>query len=448
MVGEEAARPGAEEMVERLRRLQQLGVRRGLSPRPSEAKPPAPPPSRSVREIRGDELAARVGGEVVQTPFGPCLLASRRYALNEARAGLSLETARGLDGAAVAACGRDERLASCDWPRSVFLDTETSGLSGGAGTFAFMVGIGLFEGDAFVVYQAFMRHPGEERALLSVVSDLVSQGSVLVTFNGRSFDAPLLATRYALHRERSPLAALPHFDLLPAARQRWRLRLSSCALSSLEREVLAFARELDDVPGWLIPSIYQHYAGSYGAPDEVTTDQMARVFYHNREDIVSMVPLAARLTEPFAQTALNASDPSLHPAEWVGLARCYEELGWHAAGERAYRQALAQPLEPALRGLALERLASLLKRQARRDEAAAVWVDWITSVPGVDVTPYEELAKHYEWHASDVAAARKWTLWALHTARQAPPGPARDDIEARLRHRLARLEGKGAGEGK
>ena len=139
-----------------------------------------------------------------------------------------------------------------------------------------MVGIGTFEeaeegkegnqgkhgegGSVYVVRQVFMDNPGQERALLSFVGDVLARCTGLVSFNGRAFDAPLLENRYLLNREPSPLRGLLHFDLLPAARQRWRLRLPSRSLGSLERDILAFERSEEDVPGWLIPSIYQQYA--------------------------------------------------------------------------------------------------------------------------------------------------------------------------------------------
>jgi hypothetical protein len=213
-------------------------------------------------------------------------------------------------------------------------------------------------------------------------------------------------------------------------------------LSALEQEILGFRRTEQDVPGWLIPSIYQEYARCYGQPRSEVVDDMTRVFYHNREDIVNMAPLAAMLCAPFEPAGAWAPDPGLHPADWVSLGRCYEELDWQEASERAYRCALGTALPAELRGLALQRLGWLLKRQQRRAEAVAIWHDWITSVPGPDVTPYEELAKHHEWHEPDLAAARKWTLWGLHTARQLPPGPAREETLASLQHRLERLERK------
>jgi hypothetical protein len=307
-------------------------------------------------------------------------------------------------------------LNGFDLRRAAFLDTESSGLAGGAGTFAFMVGIGMFErsGDdlSFVIHQVFMRSPAEEPALLEVTASLLARCTGVVSFNGRSFDAPLLITRYALRRQPSPLAALPHFDLLPPARQRWRLRLPSCALGALERDILGYSRSQADVPGWLIPSIYSDYARGLaaGTVSPALVEDMARVFYHNQEDIASMVPLAANLCWPFENNGSTWLRQPLHPVDCVSLGRCFEELGWHAIGEQAYRTALERPLPPEVRTVALSRLGWMLKRLDRRDEAAAIWQDWITSVPGPDLMPFEELAKHHEWQTGDLTAARTWTL--------------------------------------
>lgn len=477
---------------ERLRRLQKLGVHQG---RAGIAKP-AHRSDTALETSSGDATAAvpaehgallaieaLAGSQVVFTPHGPCLLAERRYPLDEARGGWPLSTALQVSGTAVAACTRDAGLAGFDFARAAFVDTETTGLSGGAGTFAFMVGIGSFEleqetrgeaqgaeavrteepehpdggsalnaehpapniSHAYVVRQVFMRHPGEERALLHVAAELLADRTGLVSFNGRAFDAPLLATRYAMHRLPSPLDALGHLDLLPVARQRWRLRLPSCAMNALERDILAFQRSEQDVPGWLIPSLYQEYARGRHNPSPDAVKGIGQVFYHNREDVVSLVPLAAILCIPFEHEGRLLGNHVLHPVDYVALGRSFEALGWLASGEAAYRQALGGSLPVDVHCHVLDRLGWLLKRQERREEAVGVWQDWITSVPGADPTPYEELAKHYEWHEVDLGAARKWTLWALHTAGQMPSSPAREQAIAGLEHRLERLERKLSG---
>ncbi|MEZ4769896.1 MAG: ribonuclease H-like domain-containing protein [Caldilineales bacterium] len=461
--------PGSQhdDVAQRLRRLQQLGVKRGRA----GIKPPPAVPQRepAIMPPPGLTLLDLVGGRIVETAFGPCHVVETRFPLDEARGGWPLGAALAIDGAAVAACSRNEEMAAFDFRRAAFIDTETSGLSGGAGTFAFMVGIGTFEesggageresgrekgeegkegnegkGTEYVVRQVFMENPGQERALLRAVAEVLARCTGLVSFNGRAFDAPLLENRYLLNREPSPLQGLLHFDLLPAARQRWRLRLPSRSLGSLEHDILGFERSEEDVPGWLIPSIYQQYARGGDAVTPQVLGDVARVFYHNLHDIVNMAPLAAILCAPFQAGGLLPDD--LHPVDLVCIARCFEELAWHEQGETTYRLALGRTLPPDVRAEALRRLGWMLKRQERRAEAADLWQDWITSVPGHDITPYVELAKHHEWHDSDLSAARKWTLWAVHVASQMPAGPDREIAQADLQHRLERIERKLAGD--
>jgi hypothetical protein len=438
---------------ERLRRLQQLGVHRGRAglarsraPQASDARvlETAPSPEELKQDLEPSAEARPVeqivGGAVVVTPFGPCVVKEIVYPLATMRGGVTMAATLHTSGQAVASCARNRQMASFSMRHAAFIDTETTGLAGGAGTFAFMVGIGTFEpagpDTAYVVRQVFMRHPGEERALLHVTESILARCGGLVSFNGRAFDQPLLATRFAMHRQPSPLEGMAHLDLLPAARQRWRLRLPSCAMGVLEKEILGFQRSQEDVPGWLIPAIYQDYARTGdGAP-------VARVFYHNQEDIANMAPLAAILCAPFETRGNVLPNLDLHPVDYVSLGRCFEELQEPKLGEQAYRLALATALPDDVRATALERLGYLLKRQERRAEALAIWQDWITSIPEFNPLPYVELAKHHEWQGADLPAARKWTLWALHQARQMPAGLARDETLADLEHRLSRIEAK------
>jgi hypothetical protein len=340
----------------------------------------------------------------------------------------------------VAAVGRNPALSALQPAHTAFIDTETTGLSMGTDTYTFLIGIGTYDEDAFVVRQYFMRHPGEERAQLYLVEQALSSCSSIISFNGRAFDLPLLNTRFTLIQERLPLAGAPHLDLLPAARRVWRARLPSCALGELERSVLGVQRTGDDVPGWMIPEIYLgYYRTGRGA------DLMCRVFYHNLVDITSMARLAGRLAWLFEVSHLDQHVAELHPLDCLSLARCYGAAEWFEAGERAYRAAL-QHAAAAERAQVFRELGFFLKRLERRAEAAALWEEWIGTVAGDDdLTPYVELAKYHEWHTTDLAAARGWTAWAMHSLRSRPASRERDEMQAELQHRLLRLERKLAG---
>jgi hypothetical protein len=416
----------------RLERLRKLGVHRGAE---------------SLRDqgtgINPQSLIPNPGfflpGEPVETRFGPAWVRTVRYPLAEHP---DLAEWLGVGGDALAALGRDAGLLALEPARAAFVDTETTGLAIGAGTYTFMIGVGTYENACFVVRQFFMRHPGEERAQLHLVEEALGACTGLVSFNGRAFDLPLIQSRFVLARMPLPLVAAPHLDLLPPARRVWRGSLESCRLGSLEQNVLGVRRTEEDVPGWLVPTIYQDYYRS-----GVVSDLLVRVFYHNLLDITSMPRLAARLARFFQQDRLAAALDGLRPWECVNLAHCYETLEWTEAGIAAFRAALAGPLADAERAHALGSLAGLLKRLERREEAAALWEEWIGSVPGDDLTPYIELAKHHEWQTVDLAAARGWTGWALRIAERWAAGLTRDETLTELRHRLARIERKLAEQG-
>lgn len=364
------------------------------------------------------------GLEVAATVEGACAFIDHVHPLQRQHGVHRLADLLEQPGACAARFCQDERLAELTFRDCLFLDTETTGLNG-AGTLAFMVGVGFFEDDAFVVRQYFLRDPGEEPAMLLLLDELLQDYPALVTFNGRSFDLPLLDGRFLLNRMVCDLLDRPHVDLLPPARRLWRQRYSSCALSALEENLLGVKRAREDVPGWLIPSLYYQYLQS-GDGREI-----ARIFYHNRIDILSMVTLATRVARLF-----EAPDEGDHPLELLGLGKWKAALGYGEEAERALRMAAAPELETEFYQEALLRLGALLRRHDRRDEAVTVWQQAaVTSFD--DVTAHVELAKHYEWHASDLEQARQWTEQALQLVDSSAP-----NIREELEHRLARLQRK------
>jgi uncharacterized protein YprB with RNaseH-like and TPR domain len=321
----------------------------------------------------------------------------------------------------------DGRLRHVAPDRLAFLDTETTGLSGGVGTLVFMVGLGRFEGEAFALYQLFVDDPANEPECLAALDALLDGCEGLVTFNGRAFDVPLLFNRYVLARRPTPLMALPNLDLLPPSRRLWRRRLDSCALRALEQDVLDVER-VGDIPGYRIPQVYRDYLA--GLDD---ADLMARVFEHNRVDVLSLVALGVTLCRAFT----DLDSPGVVPRDLVGLARWHQAQGDAEEGERVYRAALDNAEEPLARHEALLGLAALLKRMGRRSEALPLWEE--LAAIGMDATGHEELAKHYEWHDRDLAQALAWTEGALALARGWRPGIQREETLVAFEWRQARL---------
>jgi uncharacterized protein len=339
--------------------------------------------------------------------------------------------AQSLAGAAV--FSKDQRLAVVDPRRCLFLDTETTGLTGSAGTLVFLVGVGCFVEDGFEVRQYFLRNPAEEPAMLDAIQGLLGEHDALVTFNGRSFDVPLLSMRYSLNRQRVQFERWPNLDLLHPARRLWSRRLESCRLASLEHSILGVRRTSADVPGYLIPQLYYEYLQSGDAR------QMVRVMYHNLTDVLSMVTLATRLCGLFTR-----AEPSALPHDdLLSLARWYDGLQMHEQAERTYLAALQAARYDADHIQILECLAGLLKRQDRRHDAAPHWETLAALAPS-DPLPRLELAKYHEWTTGDFAQAITWTESAQQAVMCWPYSPARQTTLDDIQRRLDRLSRKAA----
>jgi uncharacterized protein YprB with RNaseH-like and TPR domain len=401
-------------------RLKRLGVSQGV-----QALRPKP-------RMRARPVEELLSGEVVDTDQGSFFLHRESYELEHRHGQHTLSALLGHDPTGPALLARDERLAEVDLRRVAFVDTETTGLAGGTGTYAFLVGVGVFEEERFTVHQFFMRDYDEERAQLHGLGQLLDGLEALVSFNGKNFDLPLLETRFLMTRQVPRLTDAPHLDLLPTARRFWKYRLDSCALSSLEAEILGVRRTQADVPGWMIPNLYQEYVRSGDA------GEMPRIFYHNVQDILSLVTLAARQCDLLALAL--PSDLDVPGEDLYGLGRVLQELEQPDRAEVAYAEAAKTCRSPRVREMALRDLAYSLKRRERWAEALGWW-RLLAEIEGA-VYACEELAKYYEWHDPDLAEAMAWTRKGIGLAQAWPRGAGRREALAQLEHRLRRLERK------
>jgi uncharacterized protein len=334
-----------------------------------------------------------------------------------------------------------DRAALCALPYGVprdgplfCLDLETTGLATAAGTLAFLVGVGWWDGERLQVRQLLLADHADERALLDVLTDLVPADAWLVTYNGKCFDWPLLVARYRLHG-RPPPSTAGHLDLLPISRQLWKHRLGSARLATVEAEICGVQRS-HDLPGALVPDRYFNYLRSRRA------DLLRDVVDHNSQDIVSLGLLISVLA--------RRSWDDFHPGDLLGLARAHVRRGQPESAlaviERALRPEawlVRQPQTAALHRMLSAERARLLARLGRRDEAIAAWLEIARrGGPGAAVG-WLHVARHREHAERNVAGA----LAACHEA-AAVAGRARAwgdpmiAVERDLERRLPRLSRK------
>ena len=308
---------------------------------------------------------------------------------------------------------------------ALFLDTETTGLSGGTGTMAFLIGLGWFEEGRFHIRQILARDFGEEPAALACLQEIAAQKKFLVTFNGKAFDVNLLATRFILNRMQSSLHELPHLDLLHPSRRLLGHRLENCRLATLEADILGVERE-GDIPGWEIP---QRYFDWLRRRDPRL---LADIFEHNRLDVISMATLTAHLVDLLNAQALQQH---AHPDDYLAAAR----LLLKKAGTAGVYKILEILGENACAELSLsskKNLANLCKRTGRMDEAVRIWRRMLDCDPN-DFYAVTELAKHLEHRARDYGQAK-----ALIEKAMAGDNFFSEEEKDSLEHRLNRLNAR------
>jgi uncharacterized protein YprB with RNaseH-like and TPR domain len=316
----------------------------------------------------------------------------------------------------------------------LFLDLETTGLAGGAGTYAFLVGLAWFDGCGFRVRQFFLANFAAERVLLHALRDVAAEKGTVVTYNGKSFDLPLLETRYALNRMETPFAGLPHVDMLHPARRMWRTSgeteegegSTGCRLTSLERTLCGHERE-GDVPGFEIPARYFHFVRTGDAR------QLEAVLEHNRLDLLSLALVTARA----AQLLEEGPGSARAAREALGLGQLYERAGLTVEARAAFARAAELPCaDMPTRAEALRALAVVCRRAREYVVAANAWREILElrGCPAAIVREATEaLAVHHEHRLRDPLSARAFAVKSLRL-------PVTRSRREALEHRLARLD--------
>ncbi len=376
--------------IDALRRRMQLQDQRPVgSPPEPQGVGRAPPVAALDQGIQGTEQV---------TPLGRFLLQEHFYPNERSHGSVQIGCLQDLPCDAMHDIG-GEHMRSTDARRWVFLDTETTGLAGGTGTCAFLVGIGMIEDRGFRVQLYFMRDFDEEHAMLDALAQTLAQYDTVITFNGKVFDVPLLETRYRLKRQRNPFHSMDHVDLLHPARRLWKERLGSCRLTNLESHVLGVERQ-GDIPGALIPQCYFDYLRSGDA------SKLAAVFHHNVLDIVSLACINSVLL-----AVLAAPDRAglRHGQDIRGLARWLNKLGKEGQALALYRAAIRSGLPRRDLFAALWETAQIERRAGRHDEQVQLLRDLARVSAMHRAAAFVELAKHYEHRLKDYALALKMT---------------------------------------
>lgn len=397
-------------------KLKALGVKKG-----SALPAPPKPDSHSIDSV--------VAGTFHPTPRGEVFIAEQVYPNDHVYGASPLLSPFPLS--RVAQWAKDLQISDLPFTKFAFLDTETSGLSGGTGTYAFLVGAARFVEDKFVLRQFFMRDPAEEPALLEGLADFLAPCAALVTFNGKAFDAPLLSTRYRLHQIPIPYKEYSHLDLLPLARRLWRDRLESRALKYLEEHVLGLTRSSEEVPGYEIPFLYFDYLRSGDARP------LGGVFYHNAMDVVAMAALLAHMNDmlesPFGGRVQ-------HGLDFVALGKLFEDLGHWEEAARLFERGLESGLDESDFGVAVRRLSILQKRRGDMEEAVRLWEK---SAKRGHLYAFIELAKYHEHKRRDPKSAMKWAKSALKLVEKIDmPAYMRKHWTEEIGHRMERLKRK------
>lgn len=396
-----------------------------------------------------DGLAQLLGAGVAKNHFGEHLVIRNWYSTPE-YSKPSATTLELLSRSRGESSSRKTRTALEDPEKWLFLDTETTGLAGGTGTYAFLVGLAWWDAGGLQVEQFFLRDFTEEYSLLQALTTRLAERPVLLTFNGKSFDWPLLENRFAMTRTIGTPKLAAHLDLLHPARALWKLRLGSVRLVELERRVLD-ARQLgwqreDDIESALIPQHYFDYLR--GGPLE----PLAGIVRHNQKDLRGLAALFGKINTMLSQsTGILEESESL---DLFGLSRFLQRRGDCTCAESACAQALAIGLPLDIRPKAQKDLALMAKRRGKYERAAEIWEEMLAASQD-EIHACEQLAIYYERRVKDVCRAMKYAKLGLaklrrlnsassHSSREFHfmEGSKSEWWEKAFSERLARLERK------
>ena len=384
--------------------------------------------SKNIQRSRANnDISKYVTGTYIPTKEGDIFIARHSYDLDHLHGNFQLSILENIEGKDLQLLSSREQKIKFDLKKTLFLDTETTGLAGGTGTSAFLIGIGFFYENKYIVEQYFMRDYNEEASMLQLIAEKAIDYDLIVTFNGRSFDLPLLETRMILNRIEPVFNRLHDVDLLHPARRIWGLSLENCRLGTLEEEVLGFERTEDDLPSSLIPGIYFDYL-KFG-----DADPLYKVFYHNEKDVVSMVSL---LFKEYSYFNDPLNEQTITPLDLYSMGKYYELMRDYTMAQACMEKA-SPNLSDSYRRDSLIRLSMIHKREKRWADAVGIWKDFVSNERIFNLSPYVELAKYYEHKENKFETALRYSTEALSKISN-----RRENDVGALRHRIFRLENK------
>jgi len=344
-------------------------------------------------------------GEEIRNACGKFFISDGYFSGSSKHGSRRIGEISSLDMNAVALLANNPDMAFLNCTDALFLDTETTGLTGGTGTFAFLIGLGWFENDTFCTKQIFARDFSEERASLSFLLDLAGEKSFIVSYNGKAFDVGLLSTRFILNRLPDRLANMPHLDLLHPARRLLGHRLKNNRLITMEKEILGVHRQ-GDIPGSEIPQRYFDWLRNRDA--RLLTD----IFEHNRLDIISMAALSVHLTELLNY---DRDIASCEHADLLAAAKLFLARG-NSSAARKIIELLIQSEYLHVAFEARKTLSLIYKRAGLWNDALRMWEMMLLDDPG-DFFAWEETAKYYEHKKHDFPKAIDVVNKALNLSR-------------------------------
>ncbi len=374
-----------------------------------------------------------IDGEIISSEFGQTFVRTIIQSLDTNHGAVSISEIDEIDPHFLKLAGKDENLCRLNLRRALFFDTETTGLAGGSGTYIFLAGVGYFEENQFIIKQFFLRDFPEEFVLLNELNELMKRFEGFVSFNGKSYDVPLLKDRFVIHQIKAKISHYPHLDLLHAARRVWKNRLPDCSLGSLERNIMNFQRN-SDVPSYLIPQLYFEYLRNKDARP------LEKVFYHNKIDILSLVSLTILLHHihkaPF--------DLLKQKTDLLTLAKHYDNINQFQQHIFILENLIKSETNPIQKKALGIQLAFCYKRAGQIGQAVNLWHELIKA-GNFRLEPYVELAKYYEHQVNDLRAA--WqiidaALKNLDLIEQLGTNDCLHQQRADLLHRQRRIKNK------